>query len=170
MPIYSTTRSKTSPDRSKILVCVFTLISSFGQQVGYAYWAPLRDVNAWIDGMRVHFSVYDPVREQEMVGSGPWTNQDPTNVIVNDGVVAWLQGTNPYFTVYDPIRGYWQTGHELNVTTTVNLLTNEDGVVAYIRENTNVNLLIFDPATGPSGYWVKANGSFSNIALSEFRN
>ncbi|MCA9424127.1 MAG: PKD domain-containing protein [Candidatus Omnitrophica bacterium] len=157
----STLQRKTLEGVYSWLIISALLFLLLWPSLALGYWAPLQDVTAWIDGGKVYFSVYDPVREQDMVGSGPWTGATPNTVIVNDGVVAWLQGSNPHFTVYDPIRGYWQTGHELNFTNVATELTNEDGVVTYLRENSELNMVIFDPATGSSGYWVKAHGSFS---------
>ena len=117
-----------------------------------AFYPPLRDVEAWVEGGTVRYKIYDPQLGswQERSWDQPWGSSDPiSNLTSEDGVVAWSVGYNVHYRVYDPGRGSWQEGSYApsiigDPPPSVSAVINKDGVVAWAWEH-RVYYRVYDP-------------------------
>ena len=147
----------------------------------FAFWAPLRDVEAWVEILgeeyKVHYKVYDPKSGSWQEESWGWfsmgSERTVHNLTVQDGVVTWTAAyrysihedwtQNVLYAVYDPGSGSWQEGSwgwfSMGSERTVHNLTVQDGVVAWtaayrysIHEDWTQNVLYAVYEPG-SGSW-----------------
>jgi hypothetical protein len=151
-----------------------------------AYEPPMGDLQAWVDGYFVYFTVTDPVRglRQGSVLQYPLPGGSIIiqGLLIQDGVVAWIHGAKSWFDLvysyyvhyvtYDPGTGTWQKGVWGPYSAVANL-TAKGGVAAWAHRLSNpdrigVDFVIYDPADGAlrqSGWVTPGAGPLPFISL-----
>jgi hypothetical protein len=133
-----------------LIVVLLQFVSSW-PSVSLAYYAPLQDVTAWMDGSTVHMKVYDPKLGKWMEKEVVINNSTQTEVTCQEGFVVWRKYWNEGYTygfaVYDPDRESWQIGDEVLTNADVNLFIN-DGVIMIYPLNVRPTMRTYNPFTG----------------------
>ncbi len=120
-----------------------SLIPVLSPQSAPAYWAPLQNIQAWVeysgDDQRVVYEVYDPQSQQWVTGTSGW--QDAVmNLQTANGIVTWANwrsiptGSESYAVcaTYDPDAGSWKTTGSGSWYDAIMNLQTADGVATWV--------------------------------------
>jgi len=116
-------------DMFRVLFFSLFLLLLVKVPLGFAYYAPLQDVIAYLDGRTVVYKVYDPILGKWMESSSPASAT--ATVKVQEGIVAWNTGSASGVAVYDPGSQSWVTAKSTKDTCGPNIII-KDGVAAMI--------------------------------------
>jgi PKD repeat protein len=115
-------------------------------------WAPLQNVQAYQEGLYVHYRVYDPKLDQWRESETPTGGATVFSLTNINGVVSWYSGLYVHYAVYDAIRGYWVKSETPTGGSTVYSLTSTQGVIAW-NSGLYIHYVNYDAQRGS---WVKS--------------
>ena len=136
----------------------------------WAAWPPLQDIDAWEDGEKIRYEVYDPIREEWVRSSSRMSDHSFFDLTTRDGVVFWTAtdrasgDTKVAFAVYDPILGEWRTHDKDMKEHIISFLSSRDGVMTWMRTDLgngekSVFYATYDPRLGE---WRRSQTDFGN--------